>query len=143
MHKKSFYPLLLSLFFFISCDVTQNEMRTSADPAAVPGDWKVERFMDGSENETSSFNRFRFRFEPNGTFLFLENGNELARGTWTLFDGNRKLDIDVPPFRNEEEAEARFGEDVYEIHDDWNVLEFSSNRMRLNSDGEEFILVRD
>lgn len=143
MAKKSIIPLFVSFLLFMSCDVAQNEMRTSADPAAVPGDWKVERFMDGAENETSSFNRFRFRFEPNGTFLFLENGNELARGTWKLMDGNRKLDIDVPPFRNEEEAEARFGEDVYEIHDDWNVLEFSSNRMRLKSDGEEFILVRE
>jgi hypothetical protein len=143
MYKKSLVPLIVSFFLFVSCDVTRNEMRTSADPAALPGDWKVDRFQEGTVNETSSFNRFRFRFEANGTFLFLENGNELARGTWKLMDGNRKLDIDVPLFRNEEEAAARFGDDVYEIHDDWNILEFSSNRMRLNSDGEEFILVRE
>lgn len=141
---KYHYPLtlLICFSFLVSCDFLQNEVRNQADPAALPGLWRVELFQDGSDNETSSFNQIRFRFESDGTFLVLRSGNEIARGIWELSDRNRELIIDVPPFRNEELAARTFGDDIYEIHDDWNVLEFSDNRMRIRDEDEEFILVR-
>lgn len=143
MNHKYLPLLLICISFLVSCDFLQNELRTQADPASVPGSWKVERFEEGAQNETSSFNQIRFRFESDGTFLVLRSGTEIARGIWELSDRNRELIIDVPPFRNEELAARTFGDDIYEIHDDWNVLEFSDNRMRIRDEDEEFILVRE
>ena len=134
--------LLATVLFFVSCNQSDDGMRVAADPGVLAGEWRVERFQEGAVNETSSFSAIRFRFADNGNFVVLQNGSDLTQGTWRLSDGNRILDIDVPEFRNEEQAAARFGDDVYEIHDDWDVLEFSSNRMRIKSGTEEFILVR-
>ena len=133
---------LISLVGLQACDRNNSDQRASVDPLLLEGVWVVERFQSGLINETEYFRNIRFRFQANGDFIVMRVNNELTRGNWELLDGKRSLDIWVPDFVNEEQAAQRFGDEIYEVHDDWNILEFSSNRMRMKSDNETFTLVR-
>jgi hypothetical protein len=137
----SIFFLTVSVFF-IACSQSQNDVRVSANPEMLTGKWKIELFKEGSVNETSSFSRILFQFESNGNFKVLENANVLTQGNWRLTNNNQELVIDVPDFRNEVQAAVQFGDDVYEIHDDWQILEFSAAKIRLKSGDEEFTLIR-
>lgn len=144
MKKFSFILMISSigLISLQSCDRTANDQLASVDPLLLEGVWVVEQFQSGIRNETAYFRNIQFRFQSNSGFIVMRSNSELSRGNWELLNGNRKLDIRVPDFVNEEIAAQRFGEEIYEIHDDWNVLEFSSNRIRIKSDNETFTLVR-
>ena len=144
MKKYSFilFFSFLGLLSLQSCDRNATDQTVSVDPLLLEGEWVVAQFQSGLINETSYFRNIRFRIQSNGDFIVVRLNNELTRGNWTLLNGNRKLDIWVPDFVNEEQAAQRFGDEIYEIHDDWNVLEFSSSRIRIKSDKETFTLVR-
>lgn len=134
--------LMFSLIVLQSCDRDATEVRAEANATALAGDWIVEQFEDEGINETAYFQGISFRFQASGEFIILRNNNEITRGNWRLLDNNRKLDINVPDFIKEEEAAQRFGDEVYEIHDDWDILEFSSTRIRMIDEDEKFTLVR-
>lgn len=141
---KSQLLLLAAAGFFFSCEqVSNNELLTAADPAIINGTWRVERFTEGAVDETPSFNNIRFQLNDGGIFNVTRNGTVIASGNWQLLNGNRILDIRVPAFMNEQQATLQFGEDVYEIHDDWGITSFSSNRIELKSDDERFTLVKE
>lgn len=142
MQKNLSYLLFTVSVLLISCTQSQNDMRVPANPDILTGKWKIERFQEGLVNETSSFSGILFQFENSGNFNVLKNQNLLTQGSWRLANNNLELIIDVPDFRNEEQAENRFGEDIYEIHDDWKIIEFSANKIRLKDGVEVFTLIR-
>lgn len=95
--------------------------------------------MDGNDNETSSFNGVILHFYKDNTLRIDRNGSLLVEGTWHLRDQGRELDIVVPALANENEL---FGEDLYEIYDDWNIQEATNQTLHLVDDDEKFELVR-
>ena len=105
----------------------------------VTGNWNVISFFDDEDDETDSFSGISFTFSQDGTFLILRNGNELTDGTWELNTNRDKVYILVPSLSNETE---QFGDDIYEIHDSWNVSFQNENRLTLFSDDERFVLSR-
>ncbi len=109
------------------------------EESALRGLWEVQLYQDGQENETSSFNGIAFEFGTNNEFFIFRNNSELLTGTWTLRDQGRELDITVPTLANENEA---FGEDLYEISDDWDITFSSESELHLVDEDERFELLR-
>ena len=115
------------------------EAEPVVEESALRGLWEVQLYQDGQENETSSFNGIAFEFGTNNEFFIFRNNSELLTGTWTLRDQGRELDITVPALANENEA---FGEDLYEISDDWDITFSSETELHLVDEDERFELLR-
>lgn len=83
------------------------------------GTWYVSYFYDDTD-ETADYAGYTFTFDPNGTSKAYLNGNFL-NGTWSnyMFSGNEKLDLDFQ------------GETLDELEDDWRVIEYTGNQIRL------------
>ena len=111
----------------------------SVEESAMLGTWSVARYSDGPENETSSFSNITFGFEEANLFLILKDNEALLTGTWTLRDQGRMLDITVPDLAGENEA---FGEDLYEISDNWGIPFLSEMELHLIDGQERFELER-
>ena len=96
------------------------------------GDWAITYFFDEAD-ETAEFNGYVFTFFENGGATAV-NGDILVEGTWETYgdDGSLELELD-------------FGADspLDELEDDWNLIEFDQNIIKLidvSDDGtEEFL----
>ena len=140
--------LLVSVSFF-SCGedsfpLTGTTPSPGGDPALsdsgyVEGNWVVRQFVDEEEDETTSFNGIVLAFEPDGAFKMLRSSDLIATGTWNLENNGRELNIETPAFENEDES---LGEDLYEIHDSWQLSEISDDEMHLIGEDEFFVLIR-
>ena len=125
----------------VSCDDddASSQVGTSVEASSVLGSWRVAHYSDGSGEETSSFSDITFGFREENVFLVFRNGEELLAGTWTLRDQGRELDIAVPVLAGDNEA---FGEDLYEISDDWDIILSSETELHLVDAEERFELVK-
>ncbi|MFZ9719186.1 MAG: hypothetical protein ACO3BD_07500 [Chitinophagaceae bacterium] len=142
--RNYFIIFFLVTLSFVSCERSEiNEMQVSTDTTLLNGSWRVEQFIEGSIDETRSFTSVRFRFEANGVFNVLLNNTLIATGSWAFKHNGSHIYIDVPAFANEQRAIQQFGEDVYEIHDDWKVISFTTNRLHIKSDEESFMLMKE
>lgn len=142
--------LILAFAFpmaFISCDgdwidLPVDPVGPGGDPVSagyVEGNWEVKRFVDEGEDETDSFDDIVLTFEPDGVFRMHQGADEIATGVWNLENNGTELNIQVPVFVGENES---LGEDLYEIHDDWMLMQGSSGEMHLKEEDEHFELVR-
>lgn len=146
------YRLILALVVavsFFSCGegdfpLIGNTTNPGDDPALsgsgnVEGNWVVRQFVDEGEDEAASFSGIVLAFEPDGVFKMRRNSDLVATGSWNLENNGRELNIVVPVFENENES---LGEDLYEIHDSWQLSEISDDEMHLAEEDEFFVLVR-
>lgn len=93
----------------------------------VQGEWIVTYFFEDGEDQTEDFEDFTFTFLSNGTFT-ASNGSAQYQGEWeTEFDDD------------EIELELDFDDSglLDELDDDWILIDFSADRIRLkdSSDG--------
>jgi hypothetical protein len=130
---------LSSLLLFSACDEDNDDLDSNAtvSEADVLGSWEVERYLDGSEDETSSFSDINLVFDTGGVFRMLRNAQPIADGNWQLRDRNSELYITIPALADENET---LGEDLYELHDDWRIRFEEGGRMNLRDEDESFLL---
>ncbi len=88
------------------------------------GDWKLARYIEGSENQTAQFDGFVFSFKENGHLIAIR-GNERVSGLWSRGFNNsnntrKKLYIDLG-------ARMPFSD----LTDTWQIIEMTSNRVQL------------
>ncbi len=139
--------LLGTLALIVSCenddddgDIMGNGQFDSADVAALQnsvesGTWRITRFVDDGEDETSNYEGFVFTFGADGSIV-ADNGTTSFNGTWRveLDDDDDLDDLDdlelYITFSTSDEA-------IDELSEDWYVLEFSDNRIRLADDDDD------
>jgi hypothetical protein len=89
------------------------------------GTWSVSYFYDNGD-ETSNYAGYVFNFNSNGTITATLNSNTIT-GTWLSY-------IDD----NEDKFELSFqGQTLEELEEDWEVVEFSANEIRLKDDNDD------
>jgi hypothetical protein len=89
------------------------------------GTWHVASFMNNGQDETNHFQGYDFTFNGNGS-VTASNGSVSASGSWgaQFDDGVSKVILYfVSPF------------DFQDLSDDWQVVESSPTRLRLQDDG--------
>ena len=125
----------------LSCDNDDddgsNERFDSLDVAALQstattGTWKITRFIDEGSDDTDDFEGFVFSFDTNGS-LSADNGTNTFTGSW-----NVEMDDDDDSGELEFEIDLATSDDIFDdLDDDWYVLEYSDNRIRLAEDDDD------
>lgn len=124
MKRISVLAMLLLFSIIMSCK-KENNSSTSVSTSqvtttATSGTWKIISFTEDGTNNTGSYNGYNFVFSGSGA-VAASNGGNTATGTWqTLTDSGKTkfiLDFNEPAFES--------------ISEDWEVLELSSTRMKL------------
>jgi hypothetical protein len=121
----------LALLFFlglsISCssdstdDLPQTINPSNVQNIASTSSWRITSYLDNNKNETSDYTGYVFTFNANGSATAVKN-SQTTNGIWSSYldDGKVKFDIN-------------FGvtAPLEEISDDWDVLEITANKIRL------------
>ncbi|GAA4322796.1 hypothetical protein [Flaviaesturariibacter amylovorans] len=103
------------------------------------GDWRVTKFVDSGQDETSNFSGYSFTFAASGT-VTATNGANTVTGNWgsTVSDDRSKVLIVFT-------SPATF----QELSEDWEVLESGTQRISLrhvsggNGSTDELVLERN
>jgi hypothetical protein len=97
-------------------DVDDSDLRQ----VLLDGLWEITKFMD-EEDETAIFNGYIFDFFENGVVEASKNGQGF-RGEWTTYGDDGTLEL-----------ELFFGDEypLAEIVDDWDIIEFDGNIIKL------------
>jgi len=135
--RKIIFIVTFGIIAFACEDNMTTVSETVVTTSTVAGSWQVSKYIDDNDDETISFNNITFVIEPDGGFVVEKNGGEIATGTWQLKDRNTEIEFNVPAFANENES---LGEDLYEIHDDWNIILASETQLHLQDEDERFEL---
>lgn len=83
------------------------------------GTWYISYYFDDAD-ETSNYNGYNFTFNINGTSIAIKNSTSI-NGTWSNYidSGQEKLELVFD------------GLTLDELEDDWRIIEFSSNIIKL------------
>jgi hypothetical protein len=129
MKTLKFILLMTMIFAMVSCD---NDDDSTNSPAAVEnnvktGTWKITRFEDSGNNETSSFSGYNFVFDANGT-LTASSGINLFVGTWSVTDDNSNDDSSDDMHFN---INFSVNNSFEELNEDWHFVSYSPSKIEL------------
>jgi len=143
-HLKNLLLAVFALNLVVSCseddDSNGNVNFSSADTIALTdavndGTWRITQFIDDDENETSDYNGAIFTFNSDGT-IDVEMGMDMFSGTWSI-----ELDDDDDDLDDLDELEFDISfsnsNNFDDLSDDWYVIEYSNNRIRLSEDDDD------
>ena len=119
---------ILGLFTFSSCDNDDDDpIQTQIENNLESGLWRITRYVDSGDDETSNFTGFNFNFDPLGV-VTATNGSTTSVGTWSISDSNSSDDsIDDLDFNLLFIQPNEFAE----LSDDWDIISQSSNKLEL------------
>lgn len=134
--------ILLNLFAVllvaVSCDSNDDPADTQADvnpaelrSAAQNGQWRITYYFDSDKEETSDYAGYVFTFGADGT-VTATNGTTEVTGTWSVTDSSSS-DDDSFDDSSDVDFNLFFASppDFEELSDDWDILEYTSGRIRL------------
>lgn len=124
------WPLAMMVIVFTSCKKENTSSSGSADSLndkLKSGSWKIARFIDSGEDETSRYSGFKFSFGIGGDLMAVSESMAYS-GNWSVMQHSGD---DVP------ESEFHFTLDVQatgefvDINDDWHVVSQSDSKIEL------------
>lgn len=134
--------ILLNLFAVllvaVSCDSNDDPADTQADvnpaelrSAAQNGQWRITYYFDSDKEETSDYAGYVFTFGADGT-VTATNGTTEVTGTWSVTDSSSS-DDDSFDDSSDVDFNLFFASppNFEELTDDWDILEYTSGRIRL------------
>ena len=133
--------ILLNLFavllIAVSCDSNDDPADTQADvnaaelqSTAQDGQWRITYYFDSDKEETSDYAGFVFTFGADGT-VTATNGTIEVTGTWSVTDSSSSDDDSFDDSDVDFNLFFASPPDFEELSDDWDILEYSANRIRL------------
>lgn len=121
---------IMIIFVAIASCNSDDDLPASAsavENTVKSGMWKITRFEDTGNNETSKFNGYNFVFDANGT-LTAANGTNLFTGTWSVTDdgshddNSHDLDFNI---------HFNVNNSFEELNEDWHFISFSPSKIEL------------
>ena len=133
--------ILLNLFAVllieVSCDSNDDPADTQADvnaaelqSTAQDGQWRITYYFDSDKEETSDYAGYVFTFGADGT-VTATNGTIEVTGTWSVTDSSSSDDDSFDDSDVDFNLFFASPPDFEELSDDWDILEYSANRIRL------------
>ncbi len=125
-------PLNISIFavfvvLFSCTDDPSVLIKDSLMNTVKKGSWRITYFWDTDKDETNHFTGYNFTFGESGV-LTATNGANTYTGTWSITDSNSNDDsLDDLHFNIAFTSPA----DFEELTDDWDIIEFTSKKIRL------------
>ena len=91
------------------------------------GSWKITKFIDSGNDETSNFNGYLFVFGDNGQ-VSASNGSNSYSGSWSITDSNSNDDsTDDLDFNLNFNTSNGFED----LNDDWDFISQSATKIEL------------
>ncbi|MGB5393260.1 MAG: hypothetical protein WBN16_03370 [Lutimonas sp.] len=121
--------LLLLVFFSCSDDDKDepNDIKDEIESEVQKGTWRISKFIDSGDDETSDFNGYDFIFRDSGV-LNANNGTNNYDGTWSITDSNSNDDsLDDLHFN----INFNLTNDFEDLNDDWDIISRSSTKIEL------------
>jgi len=101
--------------------------QTNIENNVQAGTWRVTKFIDSGEDETSNFNGYSFTFNDNNT-LVATNGTNSYDGSWSITDSNSNDDsIDDLDFN----ISFATPSDFEELTEDWDIISSTDTKIEL------------
>ncbi|UCE70688.1 MAG: hypothetical protein JSW57_11140 [Flavobacteriaceae bacterium] len=99
--------------------------------AAQNGQWRITYYFDSDKEETSDYAGYVFTFGADGT-VTATNGTTEVTGTWSVTDSSSS-DDDSFDDSSDVDFNLFFASppNFEELTDDWDILEYTSGRIRL------------
>ena len=126
---------LLALMSIFSCskdDDNDDDGNNTGLPGAVEanvqtGTWRITKFVDSGEDETTDFSGYNFTFRDSGV-LNANNGTNNFDGTWSVTksnsDDDSQDDLDFNIYFN-------LTNDFEDLNDDWDLVSQSPTKIEL------------
>ncbi|MBO3116950.1 hypothetical protein J4050_09335 [Winogradskyella sp. DF17] len=97
--------------------------------------WRVSSMVDSGQDETADFFGYTFSFNSNGSLVATGSSNTLT-GTWSLSNSSSSSSSDDD---SNDDSDVDFiisfpvpdDHDFDDLNDDWDVVSYSSNEIRL------------
>ncbi|MGB5242018.1 MAG: hypothetical protein WBN50_00260 [Lutimonas sp.] len=121
--------LLLLVFFSCSDDDKDepNDIKDEIESEVQKGTWRISKFIDSGDDETSDFNGYDFIFRDSGV-LNANNGTNNYDGTWSITDSSSDDDsLDDLHFN----INFNLTNDFEDLNDDWDIISRSSTKIEL------------
>jgi hypothetical protein len=137
MKAKLIFLSLFAAVLAVSCDSNDDPANTPADINAAElqstvqdGQWRITYYFDSDKEETNHYNGYVFTFGGDGT-VSATNGTTEVTGIWSVTDSDSS--DDSPDDSSDVDFNLFFASppDFEELSDDWDILEYSSGRIRL------------
>ncbi len=124
--------MLLSILLIGLAACKKKEIK-KVEKIVSEGSWKITRFIDSGDDETSSYSGAVLVFASDGSIVFTQ-GNNYAMGSWSVGkksksdddsdDSDLKLNIALPaPYES--------------LSDDWHIQSYSDSRIDLHDSDDE------
>ena len=122
--------ILLLLFIFSCSDDDKdepNDLKDEIESVVQKGSWRISKFIDSGDDETTDFNGYDFIFRESGV-LNANNGTNNYDGTWSITDSNSNDDsLDDLHFN----INFNLTNEFEDLNDDWDIISRSSTKIEL------------
>ncbi|WP_417609009.1 hypothetical protein [Owenweeksia hongkongensis] len=135
LFKTVFFTFCIALFSLLSCSDDKEDDNPSGEENAAQsiqnniqeGTWKVSRFIDSGDDETSDYDGYNFTFGPDGV-LTATNGTQSYSGDWSItFSSNN----DDSPYELDFNIIFNLANDFEDLDDDWDINAYSTTKLEL------------
>ncbi|MDD3740050.1 MAG: hypothetical protein PHH30_02310 [Bacteroidales bacterium] len=96
-NKKSYYIILFTAILFYSCSDDNNYNQTRR--LLIKHDWKINTFVDYSQNQTTEFRTAVYDFLDDNTLIKTYENNDTILTQWQLSADSEYLTIGSNTFR--------------------------------------------
>jgi len=139
MKNVLFAVVILGMFGMAACSKSEDSVvqtQTQIEDNVNSFTWKITKFVDSDNYETSYFSGYSFSFNEDGTVTATGSSNTYS-GTWSITDSNSSDDsIDDLDFN----INFDVTNDFEELNDDWDFISQSGTKIELfdvsGGDGE-------
>jgi hypothetical protein len=94
-----------------------------------PGVYKIQKFIDTGEDETSQFNGYKFNFQANGVLIVTTGTGQTFNGSWDL---NSAETVMTPNLAGNAALD-----DLDD--DDWQVVSITNRAIKIQADGTDIV----
>ncbi|WP_396177823.1 hypothetical protein [Flavobacterium sp.] len=133
--KKIFFTALAVCFVGLTFSCSSDDNGSSTSPTITDvtntmssGTWRITKYIDSGDDETTDFNGYNFTFSPN-TILMATNGTNEYMGSWIVATDNSNDDSPS----NDLDFIISFSGPVkfIELSDDWDIQSRTSTKLEL------------
>src|SRR3989338_5807762 len=118
---------VVGLFAMSACKKDDVKAIEAIESEMASGTWRITRYIDSGNDETSNYTGYNFTFSSSGT-LTATNGTTSYGGTWSVTDSNSNDDSeDDVDFNIYLSATGNFED----LNDDWDISSLSSSSLSL------------
>ncbi len=110
-----------------ACKKKQDKVKNQIESNVKSGSWKITKFIDSGNDETSNFNGYLFVFADNGQ-VSASNGSNSYSGSWSITDSNSNDDSTEDLDFNLNFNTSNGFED---LNDDWDFISQSATKIEL------------